>query len=232
MDDRFSRNPLTVQEQKLLGNSRVFVAGCGGLGGYVLEHLTRMGVGHIACADDGRFEMSNLNRQILADSNTIGCEKALCAGERILSIWNEADVKTLTLYLDETNLPELIRGNDLVIDALDNVKSRRALFNSCKKEKIPVVHGAVKEWWAQGALVIPDSMFYDTFYPTHLSRSHNGSHHEKDQIKEPIKVISPTVGITASMQCALAVSYLLGKPIENKLFMYDIKTMEFTSISL
>ena len=221
MDDRFSRNPLTKQEQEKLQKARVFVAGCGGLGGYVLEHLTRMGVGNITCADDGRFETSNLNRQILAVSDTIGCDKTLCAKKRIQSIWKEANVTALTLHLDETNLPEIIRGFDLVIDALDNVKTRRALFNSCKTEKIPVVHGAVKDFWAQVALVMPDSQLYDMFYPT-----------DSHPPKEPIKVISPTVGIAASMQSALAVSYLLGKPIDGRLHICDMKIMEFTSISL
>ena len=221
MDDRFSRNPLTKQEQEKLGKARVFVAGCGGLGGYVLEHLTRMGVGNITCADDGRFEASNLNRQILAKSDSMGNEKSLCAKKRIQSIWNEVKVQALTIRLDESNIPDLIRGCDLVIDALDNVNSRRALFASCKKEKIPVVYGAVKEWWAQAALIMPESTFYDTFYP-------NDTHPPK----EPIKVISPTVGIAASMQCALAVSFLLGKSTDDRLHICDIKNMEFSYLSL
>ena len=236
MDDRFIRNPLTKQEQEQLRKARVFVAGCGGLGGYVLEHLTRIGVGFITCADDGRFETSNINRQILALSETIGHEKALCAKDRIQSIWNEIEIQTINLRLNETNLPELIRGFDLVIDALDNVNSRRALFKSCKKEKIPVVYGAVKEWWAQVALVMPDSELYDMIYPKDVSKSHIDRHNDSllngNLHDEPVKVLSPTVGIAASMQSALAVSYLLGIPVDNKLFMCDLKIMEFSDISL
>ena len=84
MQERYARNlgPLTEQDCLLLQKRRVFLAGCGGLGGYLLEHLLRVGVGTITVCDGDRFTPSNLNRQLLADAASLGRSKAECACER------------------------------------------------------------------------------------------------------------------------------------------------------
>ena len=76
--ERFIRNlgALREEEQRLLGEKRVFIAGCGGLGGYLLELLLRLGVRRIVLADGDVFEASNLNRQLLATPALLGTAKA------------------------------------------------------------------------------------------------------------------------------------------------------------
>ena len=81
MQERYIRNlgPLTEEECLLLRQRRVFLAGCGGLGGYLLEHLLRAGVGAITVCDGDTIVPSNLNRQLLADMESLGRSKTEAA---------------------------------------------------------------------------------------------------------------------------------------------------------
>ena len=77
-----NRNSLSEQQQKRLADAKVLVLGCGGVGGYVIEYLARIGVGHIAAADGDVFQAPNLNRQLLSTERNIGQKKAAAAQER------------------------------------------------------------------------------------------------------------------------------------------------------
>lgn len=85
---RYSRNiaTLSIEENESLSKRKVCVIGCGGLGGYIIEMLGRLGVGHITAVDGDVFEESNLNRQILSDVEVLGVKKALIAQKRNMAI--------------------------------------------------------------------------------------------------------------------------------------------------
>jgi len=217
----FSRNigMINEEEQKLLSKSKVFVAGCGGIGGYAIEHLVRMGVGYIICADNGQFEPSNLNRQILCDIQTLGHNKSDIAASRAALINPNADVRGVTAHLDEATLPVLIHGCDLVIDALDNSATRRELAAACKSQNIPVIHAAIRGWMIQLAFVPPESNLYELLYPQNAQSSWNG-------------VLSFAPGLAASAQAAIAVRYLTGQPCDSDLHIYNMQTMELSSVKI
>jgi molybdopterin/thiamine biosynthesis adenylyltransferase len=222
MNDRFIRNygAINPEEQKQLCTSQVFVAGCGGLGGYVLEHLARMGVGQIVCADNGQFEMSDLNRQILSESANLGRKKTICAQERLKRIWPEIKIRAVHVRIDENSLPDLIQGCDLVMDALDNIETRKMLFYASKLRGIPVIHAAVNGWWVQAAFVPPDSSLIEVLYSGKVTPL------------EPLSVMSFAPGMGAAMQAALAARYLTGQPCDSDLHICDMRTMEFTRVQL
>ena len=221
MENRFKLNigPISGAEQLKLNQSRVFIAGCGGVGGYLLEYMTRLGVGHITCADCDRFEESNQNRQILCSSDTLGKKKAECAVGRVLEIWPQADIRGLDVYLAPENLPGLIGGFDLVMDALDNVPSRKALGDACFEAGIALAHGAASGWLAQAALAGPGRRLYDVLY---------------EGAGKPAPGILPfAAALAASMQAALAAKYLCsrrGDGTENRLHILDLQIMEMDSI--
>ena len=102
MDPRFIRNlpTLTEAEQAVLGEKRVFIAGCGGLGGFLAEFLVRAGVGHITAADCDRFEYSNRNRQLLSLESTLGESKVLTAAARARDINPSVDFRPVEVRLD------------------------------------------------------------------------------------------------------------------------------------
>ena len=142
MDERYIRNlgALTEKECALLRTKTVFVAGCGGLGGYLIEMLLRLGVGTIRAADGDSFEASNLNRQLLSSPSALGRAKAEAAVARAALVNPDVRFVPIPEFVTEENAAELIRGSDAVLDALDNIGARRILARSCAKENIPLIH--------------------------------------------------------------------------------------------
>ena len=224
-EERFSRNigAVTPQEQKKLGESRVFIAGCGGTGGYIIEHLARIGVGEIICADDGRFETRDLNRQILADIYTLGREKSECARERAARVRPEANINALNAHICESNIKDMISGCDLAVDALDNIKTRRILFDACRQNLIPLIHAAVRGWLIQAAFVPPGGALYDLLYPEYLENA-------SEKFIDGVMSFAP--GMAASLQAALAVRWLCGRGCDADLHIYNMQTMDYSRIKL
>ena len=120
-----------------LQKSTVMVVGCGAVGSFAIEALARSGVGHIVVIDFDKVEESNINRQLFALSSTIGKTKVEVAMARIHDINPDIMVDAFNLFFDdETNLD--IKP-DFVIDAIDSVQSKIALYKWCQKNKIPFI---------------------------------------------------------------------------------------------
>lgn len=196
--------------QNKLKKSTVVVVGCGGLGGFVVESLARLGVGKIVAIDPEVFEESNLNRQIFSKLDNLGKYKVEEALKRVQEINPEVKLIPIKERLSEGNAETLISGADLVIDALDNIPSRKALIKAASKAKIPLVHGAVHGWWGR-VCVIKDEGVLEKLYP------------EGAKTPEVIPAIAPVVALVAGYEVCEAIKILLGvgKPLENKLMMID-----------
>ena len=122
MNKQFIRNipSLTKNEQEQLADRHVLVAGCGGLGGYAIEYLTRLGIGKLTVADNDEFETTNLNRQLLATHDTLGKFKVFAAEARAKAINPNIAICPWHSRIDKNTADTAIHGTDLVIDALDN----------------------------------------------------------------------------------------------------------------
>jgi molybdopterin/thiamine biosynthesis adenylyltransferase len=219
MDTRFIRNPVTPEEQEALRGSKVFVAGCGGLGGYIIEYLARAGVGTIICADSGVFEESDLNRQLLSEPAALGRGKAECAQERISRIVPGTIVRAHNTHLDPITFPGLVRGCGLILDALDNHETRNAMFRAATHENIPVIYAAVMGWWAQAAFVPPGGRLPDALPPVGTP-------------EKPVQVMSFVPGFAAGIQAAIAVNFLLGHPCNRDLHVWNLQTMAYQRLSV
>ena len=220
MEERYIRNlgALTEAECALLRAKKVFVAGCGGLGGYITEMLLRVGVGHIAAADGDVFEASNLNRQLLSAPELIGVSKAETAAKRAAFVNPEVEFRASSAFLDEGNVKTLIAGCDAVIDALDNIASRRILAKACSELGIPFVHGAICGWTAQVGISMPGGGLIDLLYPEGAALTSKAS-------------LSFTPPFCAAMQAALCVKLLCGREVQTgRLYYADLLNMEFEAI--
>ena len=164
--ERYTRNcnTLSASENEALKDIRICVIGCGGIGGYVIEMLGRLGIGYITAVDGDVFCESNLNRQILSNSETLGKSKAIVAKQRMQLVNPLIEVNAIPQMLDEKNSISILAGHDLIIDALDNVASRLLLQDKAEKEGIPFVHGAVAGWYAQITTVYPGDRTLDYIY--------------------------------------------------------------------
>ena len=218
--ERFIRNlgALTEEEQRLLGEKRVFIAGCGGLGGYLLEMLPRLGVRRLVAADGDVFETSNLNRQLLATPALLGASKASAARARAAEIAPEAEVIVHEVFLNEDNAPALLSGCDAALDALDNIPSRRVLARACAAAKIPLIHGAIHGWTAQVALILPGDGLMDRLYPENATLTDKAS-------------LAFTPPFCAAMQAALCTRLLCGREVPaGRLWFVDLLDMEMTEV--
>ena len=121
--ERFCRNRgvFTSRQMARLLSLRVFIAGCGGLGGHVASLLARMGAGGFRLCDPDIFEESNLNRQYFCTEKTLGRSKALVCREGLLDIASYLEIDARVLAVAPDNLSSLLEGMDAVIDCLDSI---------------------------------------------------------------------------------------------------------------
>ena len=123
-----------------LGAARVLVAGVGGVGGYAAEMLARTGVGHLTLVDSDNVAVSNINRQLIATTRTVGRPKVDLFMVRFKEINPAISVSPLLEYITPDNVERLLApGFDFVIDAIDTVAPKVALLSHCLRHRIPVV---------------------------------------------------------------------------------------------
>ena len=123
-----------------LDAARVLVAGVGGVGGYAAEMLARTGVGHLTLVDSDNVAVSNINRQLIATTRTVGRPKVDLFMVRFKEINPAISVSPLLEYITPDNVERLLApGFDFVIDAIDTVAPKVALLSHCLRHRIPVV---------------------------------------------------------------------------------------------
>ncbi len=128
-------DPVTILKDK-----KVAVFGLGGVGGYVVESLCRMGVGHIVLIDHDTIDITNLNRQIYALHSTIGKKKIDVASARCLDINPNVQLtKYDNFYLPDEGMEYMFEDCDFVVDAIDTIKAKIALIEQCSTKNIPII---------------------------------------------------------------------------------------------
>lgn len=142
MSDKFLRTEMLIGKENLekIGTKKIAVFGIGGVGGYVVEGLVRSGIKHIDIYDNDTVSESNINRQIIATTKTIGKLKVDVMEERILEINPEVEVnKFPVFYLPENADKYPLSKYDYVIDAIDTVKAKIELIVRANKDNIKII---------------------------------------------------------------------------------------------
>lgn len=192
---------LSLEENEKLKEYKVCVIGCGGLGGYVIEMLGRLGIGFITAVDGDEFEASNLNRQLFANEEVLGKSKATTAKERMAIVNSLIHVNAITSRLTSENSEEILTGHDIVVDALDNIESRFVLQEACEKLKIPMVHGAIAGWYGQITTIFPGD---NTLQKIYTKKDMKG-------VEKELGNPSFTPALVASIQVSEVVKLLIGR---------------------
>ena len=123
-------------------------------------------------------------------------------------------------YMTDANVQDLISDCDVVLDALDNIPSRKILANACSQAAIPYIYGAIQGWVCQAAISMPGDGLIDTLFPSHVEITDKS-------------VLSFTPALCASLQASLCVKLLLGKPVRTGiLYYFDLLNQEFETIPL
>jgi len=216
----FCRNQgaLTLEQQGALQQSRVAVVGCGGLGGFVIEALVRIGVGRLQLFDPDVFAPSNCNRQLNALSQTLGCNKAEVAAARVEAIHPFCTVTPVPLDFRADSVVDWDQVA-VVVDCLDSIQARHDLAALCTRLHRPLVHGAVSGWCGQVGVQLPGGDLFSRLYPERLA----------NQPQEAPSVLSFTVATVASLQAGEAVKLLLRMPssLHNHWLHIDLKHGDF-----
>jgi adenylyltransferase/sulfurtransferase len=237
MDDRqllrYSRHILLPQigvegQEKLLA-ARALVIGAGGLGSPVVLYLASAGVGHIVLCDDEDVDLTNLQRQIVHRTESIGLKKVESARATLAAINPEVQVVTLAERVDEQRLLALAAQADVVIDGSDNFATRHAVNRACVRLRKPLVSGAAVRFDGQVAvfdLRAADTPCYACLFP---------EHGESEDVRCAVMgVFAPLTGVIGSIQAAEALKLLanMGETLAGRLLLLDALTMQVRTIKL
>ena len=151
--ERYSRNILLPEiggkgQQKLL-NSKVLVVGAGGLGSPIIMYLAALGVGNITIVDHDKIELSNLQRQIIHNTENIGVQKSESAAMFVKKLNPETNVTCLNEKLSEKNVDILISNHDIIADGSDNFETRYLVADKSFILKKTLVAAAITKYEGQ-----------------------------------------------------------------------------------
>ncbi|MBS7525891.1 HesA/MoeB/ThiF family protein [Fusibacter paucivorans] len=224
--NRYDRNHemLTEADQAALKTKRICVVGCGGLGGYIIEMLARIGVGHLTVIDGDCFDVTNLNRQLLSEEANVGMQKVEAAKRRIEAINSEVSIQTEAVFLEAANAKSLVKGHDLVVDALDRIPARLALGEACAACQVPMVHGAIGGWFGQIAVVYPGD---ETLLKLYANTAYQG-------VEAKLGNPSFTPAIIAGIQVSEAIKCIVGKGelLRNQVLYVDLLNHSYDLLML
>lgn len=228
---RYSRHLLLpevgLEGQQKLKNASVLVVGAGGLGCPALLYLAAAGVGNIGIADNDKVELSNLQRQVLFETDHLGKNKAEVAKEKLQQINPFCRIEAYPARIDRENITDILREYELVLDCTDNFPSRYLLNDACVLYDKILVSAALFKFEGQlGVFNYPmpaggRSATYRCLFPQPPGAS------EIPNCAE-IGILGVVAGILGTLQANEVIKIILGigEPLVNLLLMYDTLTLQ------
>jgi molybdopterin/thiamine biosynthesis adenylyltransferase len=215
MTTRETAPPDTARPQ--LGEGRVLIVGVGALGCPAALHLAAAGIGTLVLIDPDRVELSNLHRQILHRTSTIGMAKVASAAARIGARFPEVRVEAHAMALSPDNLPRLFSAADFVIDATDGIGAKFLINDGAVRWQRPFSHAGVLGFLGQTMTVLPGrSACYRCLFPEPPPAGEVASCQEAG-------VLGGIGGLIGAVQAAEAIKYLTGEGelLTDRLLTYD-----------
>ena len=212
-----------AEGQLKLKEAQVAVAGEGGLGNPVSLYLAAAGVGRILIIDDDCYELSNLNRQILGGQEDIGRPKVDVVKEKLHTLNSEIEIKALNMKITAENACDLIKGSDVVVDAMDNWKTRFDLNNACVESRIPLVHAGIHSLSGQITTIVPgEGPCLQCIIP------------KPPPEVRPFPVLGATPGFFATLQVMEVVKLILriGIPLIGRLLLFSGEDMSCSVVQV
>lgn len=209
--------------QRKLKAAKVTIIGVGGLGSFSSMSLVAAGIGQVKMVDKQRYELSNLNRQILGWQKDVGKYKANVAKEKLASLNPTVDIEVEIKEITEANIIDAIHGSDVVVDGMDNWKTRFIINDACVKERIPFIHAGVSGFCGQITTIVPGK---GPCLRCIFTKSP----------KEPklIPILGATPALLASLQAMEVLKLILGlgKPLVGRLLFFDGENVECNIVDI
>jgi sulfur-carrier protein adenylyltransferase/sulfurtransferase len=227
---RYSRHLLIPEvgiegQQKLL-DAKVLLIGAGGLGSPAALYLAAAGVGTLGIVDDDEVDLTNLQRQVIHNSERVGEPKVESARKTIAALNPDVDVKGYETRLDAGNVLDLIRDYDVIVDGADNFPTRYLLNDAAVRERKPVVHASILGFDGQLTVFAPyEGPCYRCLYPqpppADLAPSCGAN-----------GVLGVLPGIMGLLQANETIKLIIGKgePLVGRLLLFEALSTEFTTL--
>lgn len=211
--ERYKRqvNLIGEDSQAKLKNAEVLIIGAGGIGNICAKFLASSGVGYVEIWDNDDVELSNLNRQILFNSGSLGLSKAEALANTIRKINPDIECEGITAMFEA---PFGLEDVDVVLDCTDNMKSSYYIEEQALKYNVPLVFAKTSKWFGT-VTVIKDKQYLQQNYPT-------------KQLNKDGSVIPAIGGVIGSFQANLALKLITGMKVSDKVFHFDILNDRFT----
>ena len=219
--------------QQKLKAARVLVVGAGGLGAPVLQYLAAAGIGTLGLVDDDTVSLSNLQRQVIHDTDSVGRAKVESAKVSLTRINPHVRVETHALRLNSENAEGLISEYDVVVDGSDNFATRYALADACAIAKRPLVSGAMGRFDGTLTVLMP--------YGTNEDGMPNPSYRDLFPDMPPpgavptcaeAGVLGVLPGVIGSLQAMEVIKLVtgIGEPLIGRLLLYNALNVRFETI--
>ena len=230
--ERYSRHIILqevgVKGQKKLLNASVLIIGAGGLGAPAALYLAAAGVGTIGIVDADEVDLSNLQRQGIHTTNDVGKAKVKSAAETMEAINPDVTVKTYRTFVDSSNIMDLIKDYDFIIDGTDNFPAKFLINDACVMAEKPFSHAGIIRFKGQLMTYVPGEG------PCYRCVFKNPPPKDAVPTCKQAGVIGAMGGVIGSLQAMEAIKYIIGKGdlLTGKLLTYDALKMEFHTIKL
>ena len=219
--------------QQKLKRASVLVVGAGGLGAPMLQYLAAAGVGTLGIVDDDTVSLSNLQRQVIHDTASVGKPKLDSAKAAIERINPNVSVELHNLHLDNGNAAALVAQYDVVADGSDNFETRYAVADACAAEQRPLVHASVGRFDGQLTVLKP--------YESGPEGRPNPSYRDLSPEPPPpglvpscseAGILGALTGVLGTLQALEVVKLItgIGEPLVGRLLLYDALAARFDTI--
>lgn len=229
---RYSRHILLPEiggkGQKKIKAAKVLVIGTGGLGSPVAYYLAAAGVGTIGIIDDDVVDLSNLQRQILHSTPDLGRPKVISAKEKLEAINPEIKVIAYQQRLNASNVLEIIKEYDIVVDGTDNFSTRFVTNDACVLANKPFVHGGILQFFGQVMTIIPGEG------PCFRCVFHEPPPEGSVPTCQEAGVVGALPGTIGTIQATEVIKYIIGagKLLVGRMLMYEALDMTFREVKL
>jgi len=214
--------------QKRLKAARVLLVGAGGLGSAIALYLAGAGVGHLGISDDDRVDLSNLQRQVVHGTSTIGVPKVASARQRLSDFNPEIEVIAHDERFDRDSASHIAAGYDLIVDGTDNFETRYAINAVCLDLGIPYVYGAIFRLDGQVTLLCTeDGPCYRCLFPEAPASGSVMTGAEAG-------ILGAVPGTIGTLEATEAIKWIvgIGEPLVGRLLVYDAASMRFEEIAI
>ena len=230
---RYSRHILLddigIEGQEKILAAHAIVIGAGGLGSAAAPYLAAAGIGKITLIDHDTVDLTNLQRQIMHNQNSVGQAKVQSGKAMLLNLNPHVQINAIQEKATAELLEQLLPSASVVLDCSDNFTTRHMVNAACVKHKVPLVSGAAIKF--DGQVTVIDTRqtgtpCYACLFP---------ADQEFNEVQcSTMGVFSPLVGIIGSIQAAQALQVIMqiGEPLVGKLLLWDARSSQVDQIAL